>query len=314
MPIAAARLFATDAFPLPLPSGHRFPIEKYALLRRRVVAAGVVPADAIAVPEPIADSALRAVHHPAYVDAVLAGALSPEAERRIGFPWSPAMVERSRRSAGATAAAAEAALTGGLGITLAGGTHHAMAARGEGYCVFNDVAVAARALRQAGRVRRALVIDCDVHQGNGTAELFGDDPTVFTFDVYGARNYPFDKVAPDLAIPLPDGTGDDAYLDALGHGVRDAFARAKPEIVFYVSGADPYEGDRLGRLALTRAGLAERDRVVFTACRAAGVPTVVTMAGGYAAAITDTVEIHLTTVVTALRIVGGETIDIGGSV
>lgn len=305
MPIAAARVFATDAFPLPLPAGHRFPIEKYALLRQRVVATGVVAVEDIARPDPIADSVLRAVHDVTYVNAVLSGTLSAEAQRRIGFPWSPEMVERSRRSAGATAAAAEAALTGGLGMTLAGGTHHALAARGEGYCVFNDVAVAARALRQARRVRRVLVIDCDVHQGNGTAALFRDDPTVFTFDVYGARNYPFEKVAPDLAIPLPDGTGDDGYLEALSHGVRDAFARAKPEIVFYVSGADPYEGDRLGRLALTRQGLAERDHVVFTACRAAGVPTVVTMAGGYAANIADTVEIHVNTVVTAVRVLGG---------
>ncbi|HKI96020.1 MAG TPA: histone deacetylase [Gemmatimonadales bacterium] len=312
MPTAAARLFATDAFPLPLPAGHRFPIEKYALLRERVVAAGIVAAEDIGVPDPIAESALRAVHAPAYVDAVFTGTLPPEAQRRIGFPWSPAMVERSRRSAGATAAAAEVALAGGLGITLAGGTHHAMAARGEGYCVFNDVAVAAHALRQARRVRRVLVIDCDVHQGNGTAALFRDDPTVFTFDVYGARNYPFDKVAPDLAIPLPDGTGDDGYVEALTHGVRNAFARAKPEIVFYVSGADPYEGDRLGRLALTRQGLAERDRTVFAACRAAGVPTVVTMAGGYAATIADTVEIHFNTVTTALRIVGGDAIEVIG--
>lgn len=312
MSTAAARLFATDAFPLPLPAGHRFPIEKYALLRQRVVASGIVTAEDIAVPDPIADSALRAVHDAAYVDAVLAGTLSPEAERRIGFPWSSDMVERSRRSAGATVAAADAALAGGLGITLAGGTHHAMAARGEGYCVFNDVAVAARALRSARRVRRVLVIDCDVHQGNGTAALFRDDATVFTFDMYGARNYPFEKVAPDLAIPLPDGTGDDGYLEALTHGLRDAFARAKPDIVFYVSGADPYEGDRLGRLALTRRGLGERDRTVFAACRGAGVPTVVTMAGGYAATITDTVEIHLHTVATALRIVGGEAIGLVG--
>jgi acetoin utilization deacetylase AcuC-like enzyme len=216
--------------------------------------------------------------------------------RRIGFPWSPAMVERSRRSAGATIAAARASVTDGVAVNLAGGTHHAFADRGEGYCVFNDVAVAARVLLRDGQCRRLAVVDCDVHQGNGTAAIFRDDPDVFTFSMHGAKNYPFRKEASNLDVELPDGTGDAEYLAALTAHLPVVFARQAPELVFYLAGADPYAGDRLGRLRLSMAGLAERDRLVFDACWTSGTPVAVVMSGGYAPQVDDIVAIHLNTV------------------
>jgi acetoin utilization deacetylase AcuC-like enzyme len=206
------------------------------------------------------------------------------------------MVERSRRSAGATVEACRAALGGGLGVNLAGGTHHAFADHGAGYCVFNDSAVAARAMQAEGRARRVAVIDCDVHQGDGTAAILRGDDTVFTFSIHGAGNFPFRKQRSDLDLELPDGTGDDAYLDALEAGVRQALEAARPDLAIYLAGADPYFDDRLGRLALTKGGLAERDRVVFHYTRRAGLPLAISMAGGYARRIEDTVDIHFQTV------------------
>ena len=206
------------------------------------------------------------------------------------------MVERSRRSAGATLEACRAALEEGVAVNLAGGTHHAFADRGEGYCVFNDSAIAARAMQAEGRAARVLVVDCDVHQGNGTASIFADDPTVFTFSIHGAKNFPFRKEKSDLDVELPDGVEDEAYLSDLAPALAEAISRCRPDLAIYVSGADPYAGDRLGRLSLSRDGLAERDRVVFAALRGAGVPVAVTMAGGYARDIEDTVAIHLQTV------------------
>ncbi|RMD74056.1 MAG: histone deacetylase, partial [Chloroflexi bacterium] len=240
------------------------------------------------------------VHTPAYIERVMTGRLTDTEIRRIGFPWSPQMVERSRRSAGATIAACRVALQEGVGVNLAGGTHHAFADAGAGYCVFNDAAVAARAMQAEGRVRRIAIIDCDVHQGDGTAVIFANDPTVFTFSIHGAHNFPFRKQQSDLDIALPDATGDATYLDALEWGLRQTFATAKPDLVIYLAGADPYYDDRLGRLSLTKAGLAERDRLVFGYCRSAGVPVAVTMAGGYARQINDTVDIHAHTVAAAL--------------
>lgn len=289
------RAFYSDHFVLPLPEGHRFPMAKYARLRQRVVDEGVVgSADLHEAPAAPWD-ALTLVHTPAYVAAVAAGTLPADMQRRIGFPWSSAMVERSRRSAGATIAAALAALDDGAAANLAGGTHHAFADRGEGYCVFNDVAVAARVLQRDGRSARLAVVDCDVHQGNGTAAIFRGDPTVFTFSMHGARNYPFRKETSDLDVELADGTGDDAYLAALAAHLPAVFATG-PDLVFYLAGADPFEGDRLGRLRLTKAGLAARDRLVFTACHAHGVPVAVAMSGGYAPEVDDIVDIHLATV------------------
>jgi acetoin utilization deacetylase AcuC-like enzyme len=292
------RIYYSDHFVLPLPRGHRFPMSKYARLRERVLHS-VDFAAACMVPPAASDEELLRVHERAYVERVVTGALSEAEQRAIGFPWTPQMVERSRRSSGATLAACRAALEEGTAANLAGGTHHAFRDRGEGYCVFNDSAVAARAMQAEGRVRRVLVIDCDVHQGNGTAAIFRDDPTVFTFSLHGANNFPFAKEASDLDVELPDGTGDREYLDALGAALPEALARAGADLAIYLAGADPYHDDRLGRLALTRQGLLNRDRMVFEACAAAYLPVAVTMAGGYARDIEDTVDIHYATIETA---------------
>jgi acetoin utilization deacetylase AcuC-like enzyme len=293
------RIYYTDSYVLPLPPWHRFPMEKYSLLRQRVQAAGLGGPLGLQLPPAATDDEICLAHDRDYLRRVVTGQLSAQEQRRIGFPWSREMVERSRRSSGATLAAARAALDDGVGINLAGGTHHAFRARGEGYCVFNDSAIAALALQAQGCIRRAVILDCDVHQGNGTAAILAGDPTVFTFSIHGANNFPFDKEASDLDIELPDGTGDGEYLDALEKGVCRALSAAQPDLAIYLAGADPFEGDRLGRLALTKAGLAARDRLVFELCRGAGVPVAVTMAGGYARAVEDTVDIHFATVAAA---------------
>lgn len=294
-------LFFTDRFVLPLPEGHRFPMRKYSLLRERVAAAGVLDGRQLQEPPAAADRELLLAHCPNYLRKVVEGGLTPAEIRRLGFPWSPAMVERSRRSVGATIAAARSALDTGWGINLAGGTHHAFRDRGEGYCVFNDTAVAARVLQAEGKVRRVLVIDCDVHQGNGTAALFAGDPTVFTLSIHGARNYPLKKETSDLDIALEDGADDRTYLDALETGLRVAFEAASVDLVLYLAGADPWFGDRLGRMGLTKQGLAERDNIVFDFCQARGLPVAISMAGGYAPNVEDIVDIHLRTVLEAVR-------------
>lgn len=292
----ALKIFYTDHFVLPLPPGHRFPMEKYARLRERVVAEGLGDGDRLAVPEAASEVELLRAHDRAYVDRVLSGTLSPAETRRIGFPWSVQMVERSRRSAGATLAACRAALEDGAAASLAGGTHHAFRDHGEGFCVFNDAAVAALGMQAEDRVRRVVVIDCDVHQGNGTAAILAHDPSVFTFSIHGARNFPFRKEQSDLDIELPDGTGDEPYLAALEQGVCHALSASRADLAIYLAGADPYCDDRLGRLALSKSGLARRDRMVLELCRDAGIPVAVVMAGGYARNIDDTVDIHLSTV------------------
>ena len=274
-------------------------MEKYALLRERVLNEGIIIADQLHIPEPASITELARAHDPAYIERVLNGQLTSAELRRIGFPWSPQMVERSRRSAGATIAACRVALSEGVGVNLAGGTHHAFSDAGAGYCVFNDAAVAARAMQAEGRAQRIAIIDCDVHQGDGTAAILAGDETIFTFSIHGANNFPFRKQQSDLDIALPDATSDTAYLDALEWGIRQVFASARPELIIYLAGADPYYDDRLGRLSLTKAGLAERDRLIFSFCRAAGVPIAITMAGGYARQIVDTVDIHAHTVAMA---------------
>ena len=274
-------------------------MEKYALLRERVLNEGIITADQLHIPEPASITELARAHDPAYIERVLNGQLTSAELRRIGFPWSPQMVERSRRSAGATIAACRVALSEGVGVNLAGGTHHAFSDAGAGYCVFNDAAVAARAMQAEGRAQRMAIIDCDVHQGDGTAAILAGDETIFTFSIHGANNFPFRKQQSDLDIALPDATSDTAYLDALEWGIRQVFASARPELIIYLAGADPYYDDRLGRLSLTKAGLAERDRLIFSFCRAAGVPIAITMAGGYARQIVDTVDIHAHTVAMA---------------
>lgn len=281
---------------MPLPEGHRFPIEKYALLRRRVAESGLIPPEQMQVPAAATADQLALAHDPEYIRRVLHGELTPQELRRIGFPWSPELAERACRSVGATIAACRAALADGIAVSLSGGTHHAGRAHGAGYCVFNDVAVAARVMQAEGRARRVVVIDCDVHQGDGTAAIFAGDPTVFTFSIHGAKNFPFRKEQSDLDVALPDGAGDSEYLAALAPALDHALAAARADLAIYLAGSDPYHDDKLGRMALTKAGLAERDRLVLARCRAAGLPTAVTMAGGYARDVRDTAEIHFQTV------------------
>lgn len=298
------KLFYTDEFVLPLPPGHTFPMSKYRLLRERVVASGLVPPDALVVPPAVSDADLERAHDAAYVRAMSAGRISDADMKRIGFPWSPGLVERSRRSSGATLEACRAALSDGVSVNLAGGTHHAFRDHGEGYCLFNDSVVAARAMQAAGLVRNVVVIDLDVHQGNGTAAICRLDPTVYTFSVHGAKNFPLRKEQSDLDIELEDGTTDARYLGAVARGLRKALAEARPDLAIYLAGSDPFEGDRLGRLKVSKAGLAERDRLVFEACGRAGLPVAVTMAGGYAKDVADTVDIHWQTVRRAIEMAG----------
>lgn len=270
---------------------------KYARLHERVAA--MAPGLGIRLEEPPAasDEDLLRAHEPGYVRAMAEGTADAAMMRRIGFPWSAAMVERSRRSSGGTIMALRAALEGeGVAVNLAGGTHHAGPARGGGYCVFNDAAVAARHVQAHGLARRVLVVDLDVHQGNGTAEICAGDDSIFTFSMHAARNYPAVKPSSDLDVALPDGTGDAAYLDALAAHLPQAIARAGADAVVYLAGADPFQGDRLGYLALSKPGLAERDRQVFDACRRHGLPLAVCMAGGYAPDVGDIVDIHEATV------------------
>jgi acetoin utilization deacetylase AcuC-like enzyme len=270
--LSSIALFYTDHFELPLPETHRFPMSKYRLLRERIVREGMVAESQLHVPAPAQDDQLLLAHSSEYLGRVIRGELSEEEVRRIGFPWTLAMVERSRRSTGATIAAGRRALTDGLSINLAGGTHHAFRDAGEGFCVFNDVAVAARVMQREGRIGRAVVLDCDVHQGNGTAAIFADDPTVFTFSIHGARNFPRQKQPGNFDIFLPDGTTDDVYLPLVEFGIRESIGRSNADMAFYLAGADPYEGDRYGRLGVSKQGLLQRDQIAIRLCQEAGLP------------------------------------------
>jgi len=301
------KAFHSDQFVLPLPQGHTFPMSKYRLLRESLGVA--LPDIEVCEALPATDGELALAHDPAWITAVTEGTTSPAQQREIGFPWSVQMVERARRSVGATIAAARAALfeADGVAANLAGGTHHAYAHKGSGYCVFNDVAVAARLMqaemhRHQRRLLRVWVIDLDVHQGNGTAAIFRDDPTVFTMSLHGAKNFPFRKEPGDLDVELPDGCTDEPYLDALDRALAQAWraqADAQPGLVFYVAGADAHEGDRLGRLKLTTKGMAERDRRVFEALERWRLPVAVSMAGGYGRDIDVTVSLHRQTLAAA---------------
>ena len=298
------RLYYTDHFVLPLPPGHRFPMEKYARLRMRLLEGGLFGADDFRVPEAASDAEILRAHDAGYLQRMVEGALDAAEVRRIGFPWSAAMVERSRRSAGATLAACRSALEPdqGCAVNLAGGTHHAHRDFGSGFCVFNDGAIAALAMRAEGRARRIAIIDCDVHQGDGSASILAGEPDIFTCSLHGARNFPFRKQTSDLDIELADDTGDEAYLRALEGALGRVFDGFRPDLVIYLAGADPYAGDRLGRLALSMDGLAARDALVLSTCRDAAVPVAIAMAGGYAHAIEDTVHIHYTTIASAARL------------
>jgi len=304
--LTPVRIYSSDRYVLPLPAAHRFPMRKYAALRARVASSA---ADLLCEPPAATDDELQRAHAQPYIDAVTSGRLDAAALRRIGFPWSDAMVERSRRSAGATLEACRSALAHGCGINLAGGTHHAHATFGAGFCVFNDAAVAARAMQAEGRADRVLIVDLDVHQGDGTAAILRGDAATFTFSMHGRRNFPFRKAASDLDIELEDGTGDDAYLRVLRVALPAALARSRPRLAIYLAGADPYAGDRLGRLALSKAGLAARDRYVIDLLAAHGVPLAIAMAGGYADVIDDIVDIHARTVGIALEVFAGRVLD-----
>jgi len=294
-------VWSSAGYTFPLPAGHRFPIAKYARLRERVIDEGIVPADCLHDPARVSREDLLLVHTVDYVDRFTNGALTGDEERRLGFPWSLALVERSYRAAGGTSEAARAALDHGIAMNLAGGTHHAFPTHGEGFCVFNDVAIAIRRLQRDHLIDRAAVIDLDVHQGNGTHAVFTGDDRVYTFSMHGGRNYPFHKVAGDLDIELDDRTGDDAYLALLADALPRVIDAARPDLVVYLAGADPHEHDRLGRLALTFDGLARRDSMVLEQCREVGIAVAVTIAGGYGDPIEDTVQVHVTTTAIAAR-------------
>jgi acetoin utilization deacetylase AcuC-like enzyme len=265
---------------------------KYSMLRERVAADGICRQGELRTPRAVTDEEILRAHAPEYLERVVSGKLSEKEIRRIGFPWSERMVERSLRASGGTLGACLAAMEEGFAANLAGGTHHAFSDRGEGYCVFNDSAIAARAVQAAGLVERVVVIDTDVHQGNGTAEILRGDATVFTFSIHGAKNFPFHKEESDLDAPLPDGADDTEFLTTLERGLEMALEAADADLAIYLAGADPFEGDRLGRISVTKSGLAERDRMVLEACRDCGIPVAVTMAGGYARNVEDTVEVH----------------------
>jgi acetoin utilization deacetylase AcuC-like enzyme len=298
MPLHA---WSSAKYTFPLPDGHRFPIAKYALLRERVLAEGIVSPHHLHDPARAARDDLLLVHTADYVGRFTCGELTRDEERRLGFPWSEALVERSFRAAGGTIEAARFALDAGIAMNLAGGTHHAFPSHGEGFCVFNDVAVAVRTLQRDGLIERAAVVDLDVHQGNGTHAIFAGDARVFTFSMHGERNYPFHKVAGRLDIELADGMEDDEYLTLLRDALPRVLAAANADLVIYLAGADPLVHDRLGRLRVSFDGLARRDAFVLEQCADVGLPVVVTIAGGYSEPIEHTVTAHLGTARIASR-------------
>jgi acetoin utilization deacetylase AcuC-like enzyme len=301
MPIPA---YYSDQFVLPLPDGHTFPMAKYRKLRQRLLASEVALQLYFSVPEAATDEQLLLVHRPEYLTGLKSGELESIAQKRIGFPWSEQMVERSRRSTGATIAAARAAMQSRYALNLAGGTHHAFADHGQGYCVFNDVAVAIRVLQQEGLGERFVVIDCDVHQGNGTAHIFQADDSVYTFSMHADRNFPHKKCNGDLDIALPTGTSDDEYLGKLVNAVRKQIPLVHCDMVFYISGADPYQGDSLGKLSLSKEGLKKRDELIFNTVEQLCIPVVTMMGGGYADDVEDIVDIHENTVGVILAAAG----------
>src|SRR3954471_4032229 len=292
---AAMRAWAHDRFSFPLPAGHRFPLAKYSRLRARLAVEGIVAPEEIRGSRPATWAELALVHDHDYLLRVRRGELSMREQRGLGLPWSPALVDRGRRSTQGTVEATRDARSTGLGLNLGGGTHHAGRAAGRGFCLFNDVVLAIAVARRAGLLTRALVVDCDVHQGDGTAELLAGDPDAFALSVHSAVNYPFHRATSDLDVDLPAGTGDEAYLAALDEALDTALAAGPWDHAFFLAGADPWEGDRLGRLALTKAGLRRRDELVLDRLRDHGAPVTVVLAGGYAPDVEDTVDINTAT-------------------
>jgi acetoin utilization deacetylase AcuC-like enzyme len=296
------KIFYTDTFPIPLPEKHNFPQDKYVLLRLRISERlGDQPID-MQVPEPVSDDAILRVHSKEYFSRLVQGNLTSKEIRRVGLPWSSQIIERTRYSVGATIAACRAALLEGFAANLGGGTHHAFHDQGQGFCWLNDSVIAARALQAEGLAENILIVDCDVHQGNGTAAIVKQDPTIFTFSIHGKNNFPYHKETSDLDIELEDGTDDETYFNALKRGLAACTQAFKADLVIYLAGADPYMKDRFGRLALTKAGLAQRDRLVLTHLKEARLPTAVTMAGGYAPDVHDIVDIHFRTIKTLLEL------------
>jgi len=291
------KAFYTDHFVLPLPEGHRFPMAKYRMVREQVAD---LPGLRLTEAPAASDTELLLAHDPIYLQRVITGTLSPQAQREIGFPWSTDMVERSRRSVGATIAAARLAQDEGISVNLAGGTHHAYRDKGSGFCVFNDAAVAARVMQRRHGVGRVAIIDLDVHQGNGTASILRNDRSIFTLSLHGEKNFPFRKEPSDLDVGLPDGCNDEQYLAALDMALEQMLGRVKPELLIYLAGADPHEADRLGRLNLSFDGLRARDARVFDVAHVLNVGLAITMAGGYGTDINNTVRVHAQTIEQAL--------------
>jgi len=293
------KAFYTDHFVLPLPAGHRFPMEKYSRLRDLVSKEGSI--ELIEAPA-ASDTQILYAHDPLYLIKILEGTLSPSEQREIGFPWSEKMVERSRRSAGATVAACKTALKEGIAVNLAGGTHHAYRDMGSGFCVFNDSAIAARTLQKEVNPKlKIAIIDLDVHQGNGTATILQHDASIFTLSIHGENNFPFKKETSDLDLGLPDGCDDSRYLSALEDCLGQLDSRFKADCIIYLAGADPHEGDRLGRLNISKEGMDLRDKLVLEFAQARSLSVAISMAGGYGNEIESTVDIHFQTIMTALQ-------------
>ena len=281
-----------SSYEVALPAGHPFPISKYSLLKSRLAAEGLIAPDALLEPTELDMSTLALVHTDEYLAKLQSATLSTVEIRKLGLPWSEALWRRSRLACAGTLLAARAAFEEGLAANMAGGTHHAFADHGEGFCVLNDVAVAAMKLRAEGMIRRSAVIDLDVHQGNGTAAIFENDEDVFTFSMHGERNYPLSKMRSNLDVPLRNGAGDSEYLEELERHLPAVLARSRAELVFYLAGVDVAAGDRYGKLALTEEGIRRRDRKVIRTVRDRGIPLVITLAGGYAATRMRTAELH----------------------
>jgi acetoin utilization deacetylase AcuC-like enzyme len=289
------RIFYSPYYYAEIGEGHVFPIKKFELVRDRLLAEGTLQKEEIAEPQPAAVEDVLLVHAEDYVTRLISGELSAKEIRRLGLPWSKSLVRRSFLACSGTVNAARHALSNQVSSNLAGGTHHAFPDRGEGFCVLNDVAVAIRVLQKEKLAAKFLIVDCDVHQGNGTAFIFQNDKDVFTFSMHGAKNYPLHKEQSTLDLELPDGTGDREFLETLHEALPRIFLH-NPDIVFYLGGADPFEKDKLGRLKLTKEGLRERDETILEFAREREVPIVTTMSGGYALDINDTVEIHCNTI------------------
>jgi len=295
------KIFYTDPFKIPLPENHSFPKDKNYLLRKRILEQLGDQAVDMRIPQPASDEDILRAHDPDYFRQFLEGELTDKQVRRVGLPWSPEIVRRARYSVGATIEACRTALNERIAVNLGGGTHHAFSDHGQGYCYLNDSVIAARVLQADGLVRKVLIIDCDVHQGNGTAAIVKNDSTIFTFSIHGKNNFPYHKEFSDLDIELEDGTGDADYLAALENGVQASFAACNADLAIYLAGADPYKKDRFGRLALSKDGLASRDQMVLQYLSQFRIPAAVTLAGGYARQVKDTVDIHFQTVSSALR-------------